>query len=101
MTPLSHAARLSARCEAYSWQTILANARSQAENASSDHRKKTDRSRLIDCPFEVRVDGALHDQFYDVGDALASALKAKRNMRSATVVVTERPTGKLVIEIDG
>jgi hypothetical protein len=72
------------------------------KNASSSPWKESvSRSRLIDCPFEVRSDGVLHDQFYDVRDALASARAAKRNERSATVVVTEMSTGKLVIEVDG
>jgi hypothetical protein len=42
-----------------------------------------------------------HDQFYDVRDALASARAAKRNQCSASVVVTDVRTGKLVIEVDG
>jgi hypothetical protein len=30
-------------------------------------------AKLIECPFEVRIDGVVHDQFYNVRDALASA----------------------------
>jgi hypothetical protein len=72
------------------------------EKASIVHwRTSGDRSRLIEWPFEVRVDGALHDQFYDVRDAMASARAAKRNKPSSTVVVTDVRTGNLVIEVEG
>jgi hypothetical protein len=72
------------------------------EKASIAHwRTSGAGSRLIQCPFEVRVDGRLHDQFYDVRDAMASARAAKRNKRSSTVVVTDVRTGKLVIEVEG
>jgi hypothetical protein len=57
------------------------------------------RSRLIECPFEVRVDGVVHDRFYDVRDAVASARAVKKAKLSATVVVTDVRTGKLVIEV--
>ena len=52
-------------------------------------------------PFEVRIDGVLHDHFYDVRDAMASAKTAKRKKLSSTVVVTDVRTRKLVIEIEG
>jgi hypothetical protein len=36
------------------------------EKASPTHwRASGGRSRLIECPFEVRIDGVVHDQFYD------------------------------------
>jgi hypothetical protein len=56
--------------------------------------------KLIECPFEVRIDGMAHDHFYDVRDAVASARSAKRNKLSSTVVVTDVRTGKLVIEVE-
>jgi hypothetical protein len=43
----------------------------------------------------------LHDQFYDVHDAVASARQAKRDKPRSTVVVTDVRTGKLVIEVEG
>lgn len=55
-------------------------------------------SRLIECPFEVRVDGAVYDR-YDVRDALASARAAKKTRLSASIVVTDGRTGKLVIKV--
>jgi hypothetical protein len=58
-------------------------------------------AKLIECPFEVRVDGVVHDHFYDVRDALASARAVKKTKRSSTVVVTDVRTGKLVIEVEG
>jgi hypothetical protein len=57
-------------------------------------------SKLIECIFEVRIDGMAHDHFYDVRDAVASARPAKRNKLSAAVVVTDVRTGKLVIEVE-
>jgi hypothetical protein len=42
----------------------------------------------------------MHDQFYDVRDAVASARAAKRNQFSSTVVFTDLRTGKLVIEVE-
>lgn len=56
-------------------------------------------SRLIECPFEVRIDGIVHDQFYDVRDALGSAREVMKTMRGSTVVVIDARTGKLVIEV--
>jgi hypothetical protein len=57
-------------------------------------------AKLIECPFNVRIDGLVYDQFYDVRDALASARAAKRNKFGSTVVVTDVRTGKLVIEVE-
>jgi hypothetical protein len=70
------------------------------EKASRNQRRTSGgRSRLIECPFEVRVDGVVHDRFYDVRDAVASARAVKKTKLSATVVVTDVRTGKLVIEV--
>jgi hypothetical protein len=70
------------------------------EKASLNQRRTSGgRSRLIECPFEVRVDGMAHDHFYDVRDAVASARAVKKAKLSATVVVTDVRTGKLVIEV--
>jgi hypothetical protein len=74
----------------------------QDQHQFASPRKRADRaqpSKLIKCPFEVRIDGALYDQFYDVRDALASARAAKRNKLGSTVVVTDVRTRKLVIEV--
>jgi hypothetical protein len=35
------------------------------------------RTKLIECPFEVHIDGVSRDQFYDVRDATAAARTAK------------------------
>jgi hypothetical protein len=56
--------------------------------------------KLVACPFEVRVDGASHDRFYDVRDAMMSARALKKRNPSATVLVVDTRTRKLVIEID-
>ena len=56
-------------------------------------------SKLVACPFEVRVDGALHDRFYDLRDAVASARIAKRDNPTRTVVVTDVRTRKVVFEL--
>ncbi len=69
---------------------------------NTSHNQRTTfagQSRLIECPFEVRVDGAVHDRFYDVRDAVASARAVKKIRLSATIVVTDGRTGKLVIEV--
>jgi hypothetical protein len=66
------------------------------ENRADDARPE----KLIECPFGVRVDGGLHDQFYDVRDAVASARAAKKDKPRSTVVVMDVRTGKLVIEVE-
>jgi hypothetical protein len=78
-----------------------AGADDQAGEKASRNQRSTSggRSRLIECPFEVRVDGGAHDRFYDVRDAVASAREVKKTKLTATVVVTDVRTGKLVIEV--
>jgi hypothetical protein len=56
--------------------------------------------KLVACPFEVRVDGVSHDQFYDVRDAMMSAIALKKENPSASVLVVDTRTRKLVSEID-
>ena len=56
-------------------------------------------SKLIKCPFEVRIDGAPHDRFYDLRDAMASARIAKRDNPMSIVSVVDVTTGKLMIEV--
>ena len=70
--------------------------------AAAAHRQQTDvrSSKLIKCPFEVRIDGAPHDQFYDLRDAIASSRIAKRDNPMSIVVVTDVRTGKLVFEVE-
>jgi hypothetical protein len=58
-------------------------------------------SKLVECPFEVRVDEVLHDRFYDVRDAIAVAKRVKATKRTADVVVIDTRTNKLVIKVDG
>ncbi len=57
-------------------------------------------SKLINFPFEVRIDGAPHDQFYDLRDATASARIAKRKDPMSIVVVTDVTTRKLMIDVE-
>jgi hypothetical protein len=68
---------------------------SPPEKCAGDERA----TKLIECPFVVSIDGVVHEQFYDVRDAMASARAAKRDKLSATVVVTDVRTGKLLIEV--
>ena len=70
--------------------------------ASTAHRRKVDaRSlKLIECPFEVRIDGAPHDEFYDLRDAIASARNAKGHNPASTIIVTDVRTGQLVFEVE-
>jgi hypothetical protein len=70
---------------------------SQPQKCAGDTRP----TKLIDCPFEVRIDGALRDSFYDVRDTMAFAQEAKRNKSAFTVTVIDVRTEKLVIEVDG
>jgi hypothetical protein len=55
--------------------------------------------RLVACPFEVRVDGVTQDRFYDVRDAMMSARALKKENPSATVIVTDTRTSRLVIDV--
>jgi hypothetical protein len=57
-------------------------------------------AKLVECPFEVRVDKILHDRFYDVRDAVAVAKKVKGTQPGADVVVIDTRTNKLVIKVD-
>ena len=49
-------------------------------------------SKFIKFPFEVRIDGAPHDQYYDLRDATASARVAKRKNPISIVVVADVTT---------
>lgn len=62
--------------------------------------KGTDRCKLVECPFEVRVDGVLYDQFYDVRDANASARAAKQAKPNSEVVVVDVKTKRPVIRVE-
>ncbi len=57
-------------------------------------------TKLVECPFEVRIDEVLHDRFYDVRDAVAVAKQVKATKRAADVVVIDARTSKLVIKVD-
>jgi hypothetical protein len=67
----------------------------EKETAPTNHSPK-----LVACPFEVRVDGASRDRFYDVRDAMMSARALKKVNPSGTVLIVDTRTRKLVIEID-
>jgi len=70
--------------------------------AAAAQRRQLDArsSKLVKCPFEVRIDGAPHDRFYDLRDATASARIAKRKNPMSIVVVADVTTGKLMIEVE-
>jgi len=57
-------------------------------------------SKLVECPYEVRIDGVLRDQFYDVRDAMGFARIIKRKNPRSRVIVVDARTGKLVIEVE-
>ena len=57
-------------------------------------------SKLIKCPFEVRIDGVLRDQFYDVRDAIAFARIIKQQNPMLMVIIVDMKTGKLVFEVE-
>jgi hypothetical protein len=57
-------------------------------------------SKLVECPFEVRVDNVFYDRFYDVRDAVAVARQVKATRPAADVVVLDTRTNKLVIKVD-
>ncbi|MDP3552817.1 hypothetical protein [Methylocystis sp.] len=57
-------------------------------------------TKLVECPFEVRVDEVLHDRFYDVRDAVAVARKLQATKRQADIVVMDTRTKKLVIKVE-
>ncbi len=55
--------------------------------------------KLIECPFEVRIDWLRRDQFYCLRDALACARIAKQSNPTSAISVTDVRTGKLVLEV--
>ncbi len=57
-------------------------------------------AKLVACPFEVRIDGVLHDHFYDIRDAAANARAARKNHPMAAIVIMDARSGKLVLELD-
>lgn len=57
-------------------------------------------TKLVECPFEIRVDGILHDRFYDVRDAVAVARQIKETKRAADVMVIDARTNRLVVKVD-
>ena len=77
-----------------------ANPRGTVPINRSDQYFDRKSSKLIECPFEVCIDGRLHDQFYDVRDATAAARSAKQNYPASTVTVTDARTRRLVIQIE-
>jgi hypothetical protein len=56
--------------------------------------------KLITCPFEVRLDGVLRDQFYDVRDAIAFARIVKQKNSTSVVTIVDMRTGRLVLEVE-
>lgn len=57
-------------------------------------------SKLVECPYEVRIDGVLRDQFYDVRDAIGFARKIKQKTSTSTVIIVDARTRKLAIEVE-
>lgn len=70
------------------------------ETSSERENRGRDRPKLVECPFEVRVDGVLYDQFYDVRDANASARAAKQASPNSEIVVADVRTKRLVIRVE-
>jgi hypothetical protein len=56
--------------------------------------------KLVECPYEVRIDGILRDQFYDVRDAMGFARLIKQKNPTSTVIIVDARTGKLAIEAE-
>ena len=77
-----------------------ADPRGTVPNSRSDQYSGRRSSKFIECPFEVCIDGRLHDQFYDLRDATTSARSAKQSYPGSTVTVTDARTRKLVIQIE-
>jgi hypothetical protein len=75
--------------------------KAQVEASTSRPQGSGDPTKLVACPFEVRIDGNPHDRFYDVRDATASARVAKRLNPASVVVVTDVRTEKLVMHVEG
>ena len=57
------------------------------------------RKRLILQPYEVRIDGSHRGAFEDQVDAVHSANIAQHEHPSAIISVTDRSTGRLVVEL--
>lgn len=57
-------------------------------------------SKLVECPYEVRIDGVLRDQFYDVRDAMGFARIIKQKNPMSTVIIVDARTGKLALEVE-
>jgi hypothetical protein len=56
--------------------------------------------KLVECPYEARIDGVLRDQFYDVRDAMGFARLIKQKNPTSTVIIVDARTGKLAIEVE-
>jgi hypothetical protein len=61
-------------------------------------RRSSDQADVL--PYEVRIDGTYRGGFAEVRDAMASARIAKQGHPSAHIAITDRKTGRLVIQID-
>jgi hypothetical protein len=74
----------------------------KASDSSAAHRRRSDIRplKLIACHFAVRIDAALHDEFYDLRDAMASARIAKRDNPTAVITIADKRTGNLVFEAE-
>jgi hypothetical protein len=51
-------------------------------------------------PYEVLIDSSRRGAFADLSDAIASAQIAKQEHPSASIAITDRATGQLVIQVD-
>jgi hypothetical protein len=55
--------------------------------------------KLINRPFEVRIDGSLRGVFEEIRDAITSAQIAQQEHPSAFIAVADRLTGRLVAQL--
>jgi hypothetical protein len=66
----------------------------------ANERRRSSENKTVSRPYEVRINSSRRGAFADLRDAIASARLAKREHPSALIVVTDRATGQLVIEVD-
>jgi hypothetical protein len=64
------------------------------------NERRGSREQAVSRPYEVRINSSRRGAFADLRDAIASARIAKQEHPSALIAVTDRATGRLVIEVD-
>lgn len=69
-------------------------------NTASHAALQIERAQTSARPYQVEIDGLLRGAFEDLRDAISSARIAKIDRPLSRIVVVDKATGQLVIEVE-